>query len=260
MSKSLTHQQAMRYNRHIVLPKVDLEGQEALLNANICIIGIGGLGTAAATSLCASGVGSLTLIDHDTVEATNLPRQTLFSEQDVGTNKVEAAKARLSEINSDCDITVIAEPFSAPSSTKGTTQLSPALKQAIERADVVLDCTDNTDSRDLINLLCFKLNTPLVSGAAIRFEGQLFVAIPGESRCYACLRTLFESPDLSCVEAGIFSPVVNIVGTYQAMLAMQVLMDFDNIPKNTLMTFDALSHEWRNWKLPKGVDCELCAC
>ena len=121
MSKSLTHQQAMRYNRHIVLPKVDLDGQEALLNANICIIGIGGLGTAAATNLCASGVGSLTLIDHDTVEATNLPRQTLFSEQDVGTNKVEAAKARLSAINSDCDITVIAEPFSAPSST----QLSP---------------------------------------------------------------------------------------------------------------------------------------
>jgi len=256
MFKSLTNQQAMRYNRHIVLPKIDLDGQEALLNANICIIGIGGLGTAAATSLCASGVGALTLIDHDTVEATNLPRQTLFSEQDVGTSKVEAAKARLTAINSDCNITAMAEPFSAP----GTTQLSPALKQAIERADVVLDCTDNTDSRDLINALCFKLNTPLVSGAAIRFEGQLFVAIPGKSRCYACLRTLFESPDLSCVEAGIFSPVVNIIGTYQAMLAMQVLLDFDNMPKNTLMTFDALSHEWRNWKLPKGVDCELCAC
>ena len=187
MSKSLTHQQAMRYNRHIVLPKVDLDGQEALLNANICIIGIGGLGTAAATNLCASGVGSLTLIDHDTVEATNLPRQTLFSEQDVGTSKVEAARARLTAINSDCDITVMAEPFSAPD----TSQLSPELKQAIERADVVLDCTDNTNSRDLVNLLCFKLNTPLVSGAAIRFEGQLFVATPGESRCYACLPTLF---------------------------------------------------------------------
>jgi molybdopterin-synthase adenylyltransferase len=256
MSKSLTNQQAMRYNRHIVLPKIDLDGQEALLNANICIIGIGGLGTAAATSLCASGVGSLTLIDHDTVEATNLPRQTLFSEQDVGVNKVEAAKARLHAINSDCDITAIAEPFSAPNAA----ELSPTSKQAIEGADVVLDCTDNTDSRDLINVLCFELNTPLVSGAAIRFEGQLFVAIPGESRCYACLRTLFASPDLSCVEAGIFSPVANIVGTYQAMLVMQILMDFDNIPKNTLMTFDALSHEWRNWKLPKGVNCELCAC
>ena len=256
MSKSLTNQQAMRYNRHIVLPKIDLDGQEALLNANICIIGIGGLGPAAATSLCASGVSSLTLIDHDTVEATNLPRQTLFSEQDVGVNKVEAAKARLHAINSDCDITAIAEPFSAPNAA----ELSPTSKQAIEGADVVLDCTDNTDSRDLINVLCFELNTPLVSGAAIRFEGQLFVAIPGESRCYACLRTLFASPDLSCVEAGIFSPVVNIVGTYQAMLVMQVLMDFDNIPKNTLMTFDALSHEWRNWKLPKGVNCELCAC
>ncbi len=256
MFKSLTNQQAMRYNRHIVLPKVDLDGQEALLNANICVIGIGGLGTAAATNLCASGVGSLTLIDHDTVDATNLPRQTLFSEQDVGTRKVEAAKARLTAINSDCDITAIAQQFSSPSSTS----LSSTLKQAIECADVVLDCTDNIDSRDLINALCFKENTPLVSGAAIRFEGQLFVAIPGESRCYACLRTLFESPDLSCVEAGIFSPLVNIIGTYQAMLAMQVLMGFDNIPKNTLMTFDALSHEWRNWKLPKDANCELCAC
>ena len=135
MSKSLTNQQAMRYNRHIVLPKIDLDGQEALLNANICIIGIGGLGTAAATSLCASGVGSLTLIDHDTVEATNLPRQTLFSEQDVGVNKVEAAKARLHAINSDCDITAIAEPFSAPNAA----ELSPTSKQAIEGADVVLD-------------------------------------------------------------------------------------------------------------------------
>ena len=186
MSKSLTHQQAMRYNRHIVLPKVDLDGQEALLNANICIIGIGGLGTAAATNLCASGVGSLAYRPRH-IEATNLPRQTLFSEQDVGTNKVEAAKVRLIAINSDCDITVMAEPFSAPSST----QLSPVLKQAIERADVVLDCTDNTNSRDLINLLCFKLNTPLVSGAAIRFEGQLFVAIPVRAvAMHACGRYL----------------------------------------------------------------------
>ncbi len=248
MSKRLTHQQAMRYNRHIVLPKIDLEGQEALLNANVCVIGVGGLGTAAATNLCASGVGNLTLIDHDTVDTTNLPRQTLFSEQDINTSKVNAAKSRLQAINSECNITLVSEPF------------CKSHQHVIDNSDIVLDCTDNTDARDTINALCFEHNTPLISGAAIRFEGQLFVAIPRKSGCYACLRTLFNAPNLSCVEAGIFSPVVNIVGTYQAMLAMQVLMDFDNIPLNTLMTFDGLTHEWQHWTLPKNTECALCSC
>ena len=247
MSKRLTHQQAMRYNRQIVLPKIDLEGQEALLNAHAIIIGVGGLGTAAATSLCASGVGKITLFDFDNVEETNLHRQTLFSEDDIGRSKAHAAKARLAALNSECDITVIDNAFSSEH------------EALIASADVVLDCTDNTHSRDSINTLCFRTGTPLVSGAAIRFEGQLFVAIPGKSRCYGCLRTLFEAPDLSCVEAGIFSPVVNMVGTYQAMLAMQVLMKFDNLPLNKLITFDGLRHEWQQWALPDALSCELCA-
>lgn len=246
MSQAISHHQAMRYNRHIVLPKIDLDGQEALLNAHVCIVGVGGLGTAAATSLCASGIGNITLIDFDKVENTNLHRQTLFSEANVGENKAVAAKARLLSLNSECNITTVESPF------------SEAHQDCIINADIVLDCTDNTDSRDLINTMCFRHNTPLVSGSAIRFEGQLFVAIPGKSRCYGCLRTLFASPDLSCVEAGIFSPVVNIIGTYQAMLAMQIVMQFEDIPINQLITFDGLQHQWQQWTLPDNLSCELC--
>ena len=122
----------------------------------------------------------------------------------------------------------------------------------------MLDCTDNTQSRDLINRLCYKHGVPLISGAAIRFEGQLFVAKPGESQCYACLRRLFSAPELSCTEAGIFSPIVNIVGTYQALLAMQVLMGVGSVPVNTLLTFDGLQHEWQQWTLPATLQCDVC--
>jgi len=247
MFESLTTEQVMRYNRQIVLKKVDLDGQEALLNAKVCVIGVGGLGTAAATSLCASGIGHLTLIDADTVDATNLPRQTLFSESDIGAPKVEAAKKRLNDINSQCEITSINAAF------------DETYKALIESCDLVLDCTDNVESRDLINSMCFACNRPLVSGAAIRFEGQLFVAIPGETACYGCLRQLFSSLDLSCVEAGIFSPVVNIIGTYQALLAMQLIMGTLTVPVNALLTFDGLTHEWQQWALPPSTRCDVCA-
>lgn len=247
MTKTLSHEQVMRFNRQIVLPQVDLDGQEALLNAKVIIIGMGGLGNAAALSLCASGVGELTLIDFDTVDKTNLPRQPLYTEGDVGKNKVDVATRRLHQVNPLCNVKAISHT------------LSDSHASLIENADVVLDCTDNADARDKLNALCFRLSTPLVSGAAIRFEGQLFVAIPGESSCYGCLRRLFSAPELSCVEAGIFSPVVNIIGTYQALLAMQVIMKCGDIPLNTLLTFDGLRHEWQNWKLADNTVCDVCS-
>ena len=246
LHRDLTDEQAMRYNRHIVLPSVDLDGQEALLNAKVLIVGMGGLGNAAAMNLCASGVGTLTLIDFDSVELTNLHRQTLFSEVDVSKSKVHAAQQQLVQMNTDCEIHAVNEAFGEEH------------KGLVTSSDVVLDCTDNATARDLINKLCYATNTPLISGAAIRFEGQLFVAIPGKSRCYECLRQLFTAPDLSCVESGIFSPVANIVGTYQSLLAMQVLMQFDTIPVNTLITFDALEHEWQRWQLPDATECDIC--
>ena len=246
MPKMLSTTQALRYNRHIVLPQVDLDGQEKLVNAHIVIIGLGGLGNAAASSLCASGVGKLTLLDFDDREHHNLPRQTLFNDKDVGKPKVLAAKDKLAQMNSDCQIMTVDAP------------ISEQHLDLIKHADVVLDCTDNSDARKLINKLCYTAHTPLISGAAIRFEGQLFVALPGTSCCYNCFQRLFSSPQLSCVEAGIFSPVVNIIGTYQSLYAMQVIMGVGDLPLNTLMTFDGLSHEWQKWALPEGTHCHLC--
>lgn len=279
MKTPLSTKQVMRYNRQIVLPQVDIDGQELLASSRILIIGVGGLGNAAATSLCGSGVGKITLIDNDIVEHTNLPRQTLFDENQVGQSKVMAAKVRLSQMNSDCEIVSIEAsllqdniPLPAGNSAReertesdsaegGATALEKAeinTHKLFSEHDIVLDCTDNTQSRDLINRLCYKHGVPLISGAAIRFEGQLFVAKPGESQCYACLRRLFSAPELSCTEAGIFSPIVNIVGTYQALLAMQVLMGVGSVPVNTLLTFDGLQHEWQQWTLPATLQCDVC--
>ncbi|WP_282146103.1 HesA/MoeB/ThiF family protein [Alteromonas stellipolaris] len=279
MKTPLSTKQVMRYNRQIVLPQVDIDGQELLAASRVLLIGVGGLGNAAATSLCGSGVGKITLIDNDIVEHTNLPRQTLFDESQIGQSKVMAAKARLAQINSDCDIVGIQaslQPDNTPYTSIDRSGVDSAEVDAsqtdssgIEKAeinnhklfiehDIVLDCTDNTQSRDLINYLCYKHGVPLISGAAIRFEGQLFVAKPGESQCYACLRRLFSAPELSCTEAGIFSPIVNIVGTYQALLAMQVLMRVGSVPLNTLLTFDGLQHEWQQWTLPNTMQCDVC--
>lgn len=284
MKTPLSTKQVMRYNRQIVLPQVDIDGQELLASSRILIIGVGGLGNAAATSLCGSGVGKITLIDNDIVEHTNLPRQTLFDESQVGQSKVMAAKVRLSQINSDCEIVSIeasllqdnmpltagnrageerteSDSAEGGATMRGATALEKAeinTHKLFSEHDIVLDCTDNTQSRDLINRLCYKHGVPLISGAAIRFEGQLFVAKPGESQCYACLRRLFSAPELSCTEAGIFSPIVNIVGTYQALLAMQVLMGVGSVPVNTLLTFDGLQHEWQQWTLPATLQCDVC--
>ena len=284
MKTPLSTKQVMRYNRQIVLPQVDIDGQELLASSRILIIGVGGLGNAAATSLCGSGVGKITLIDNDIVEHTNLPRQTLFDENQVGQSKVMAAKVRLSQMNSDCEIVSIEasllqdnmpltagnrageERTETNSAEEGATKTGATELEKPEinthklfgEHDIVLDCTDNTQSRDLINRLCYKHGVPLISGAAIRFEGQLFVAKPGESQCYACLRRLFGAPELSCTEAGIFSPIVNIVGTYQALLAMQVLMGVGSVPVNTLLTFDGLQHEWQQWTLPATLQCDVC--
>ncbi|MDO6569220.1 ThiF family adenylyltransferase [Alteromonas sp. 1_MG-2023] len=259
MKAPLTTKQVMRYNRQIVLPQIDIDGQELLASSRVLIIGVGGLGNAAATSLCGSGVGKITLVDEDIVEHTNLPRQTLFDETQVGHSKVAAAKARLSQLNSDCVTVGIEASLQSDNSQLADTHSAEINNdELISEHDIVLDCTDNTQSRDLINRLCYKHGVPLISGAAIRFEGQLFVAKPGESQCYACLRRLFSAPELSCTEAGIFSPVVNIVGTYQALLAMQVLMGVGSVPLNTLLTFDGLQHEWQQWSLPNTMQCDVC--
>ncbi|WP_137166702.1 HesA/MoeB/ThiF family protein [Salinimonas lutimaris] len=248
MTKTLTTEQAMRYNRQIVLPQIDLEGQEALLNASVLVIGVGGLGCNAAQSLAAMGVGRLTLVDDDTVSVTNLPRQILFCEEDAGSSKVLAAKRALHRINSDCLIT--------------TVDYRPALtelSEVIQQHDIVLDCTDNKSSRQQINQLCAEHGTPLVSGAAIRFEGQVFVTtFAADMPCYNCLAALFGEIDLSCTEAGIFSPVVAITGLQQALLTSQLLTGFGETPVGKLQLFDALTHTWQHFSVPRLPGCQTC--
>lgn len=238
----------MRYNRHIVLPQIDLAGQEKLLAARVLVLGVGGLGCAVAQCLCTSGTGAITLVDDDCVDITNLPRQMLFDQHQVGLAKVSAAQQRLMALNTDCRVTTIEQRLD-----------EPAMLQQIKQHDLVLDCTDNSASRDLINRLCVVSKVTLISAAAIRFEGQLFISAPDTTySCYGCMRTLFADPEESCTERGIFSPVVNLTGTYQAMLAMQWLMGICHLKPGTLLLFDGLRHQWQEFTVPRQPACPVC--
>lgn len=248
MTNPISREQAMRYNRQIVLPQIDIDGQEKLLDARVLIIGLGGLGCSAAQLLASSGIGALTLVDDDSVEMTNLPRQILFGEDDVGRLKVIAAKDRLLQLNTHCHITTIASRLS-----------TETLDRTVNAHDVVIDCTDNLASRLQINKACAAAKTPMVSGAAIRFEGQLFVTgYAPDSPCYACLGALVSDKPLSCTEAGIFSPVVAMIGVQQAMLAMQVIAGIGQPAIGSLQLFDGLSGQWQQFKVPRSADCPIC--
>lgn len=248
MSDSLNNIQVMRYNRQIVLPQIDLDGQERLLNARVLVMGVGGLGCHVAQSLVASGVGHITLVDDDTVSVTNLPRQVLFNDASVGQLKVDAAATQLRHLNPDCQVTCYAR-------RPDTHQLDTLVQQH----DIVLDCTDHKSAREQINQSCCTYTTTLVSGAAIRFEGQLFVSQFGpDMPCYHCLGLLFTDPQSSCTESGIFSPVVGTIGLQQALIAMQILGQFGQPPLGKLILFDALSHQWQSFAVAKSAHCPVC--
>lgn len=247
--KQLTPRQALRYNRQILLPGFGLEAQEALLNASVLLVGVGGLGNSAAEHLVAAGLGTLTLVDDDKVALSNLPRQCLFSEQDEGCNKAQAAIARLQALNPDCHLHAL------PTRLHET-----ALKTQIEAHDLVLDCTDNLASKNLVNQLCVRQHKPLVVGAAIRFEGQLFSYAPGADwPCYQCVSTLFAEPQLSCVESGILSPVVAVIGVMQALEAIKLLTSIGEASLGRLQVFDGLSGQWRSLRVKRHADCPGCA-
>jgi adenylyltransferase/sulfurtransferase len=247
--KNLTIEQAMRYNRQIVLPGFDLDKQEILLNAKILIVGVGGLGCAAAQYLVASGVGEITLIDDDSVEKSNLQRQILHGEADVGINKCLSAKASLEQLNSDIKINIIQKRLTLD-----------GYLELMETFDMVLDCTDNLTSRNTLNQACYQLGKPLVSGAAIRMEGQLMNIVPADkSACYACVSAYFGEQNLSCVESGVMSPVVGIIGAMQALEAIKVLCDYGIASVNQLMMFDGMTATWQTFKVPKKINCLICA-
>lgn len=244
----LNTQQAMRYSRQLMLPAMDFRGQEALLASKVLLVGMGGLGCAAAPYLVASGVGQITLVDDDSIDSSNLQRQILYREADIGLSKAQQAAATLRQLNADITIDAQCRRLSADD-----------LAQLVPQYSLVLDCTDNLESRNAINAACVKAKVPLVSGAAIRFEGQLAsFSMEGDSACYHCLSQLFGEQQLSCMEAGILSPVVGVVGVMQALEAVKILAGVGTPLYGKLQLFDGLTSQWRQFTLAKDPACSVC--
>lgn len=244
----LSDQEMLRYNRQIILRQFDFEGQEALKASSMLILGAGGLGCASSQYLAAAGVGKITLIDDDKVEVSNLQRQVLHTDATVGMLKVNSAKQALTAINPYLTVDTIAKRLTDE-------KLLPLIKQH----SLVLDCCDNVDTRNQLNRLCFETKTPLVSGAAIRMEGQISVYSYRDGEpCYQCLSALFGQQTLTCVEAGIMSPVVGIVGAVQAMEAIKVAANIGTPLTGKILMLDAMSMSWREMKLMKQPSCSVC--
>lgn len=242
--------QLLRYSRHILLPQIAYEGQERLTESHALIIGAGGLGSPVALYMAAGGVGTLTICDFDTVDLTNLQRQIIHTTESVGVNKAVSAKRTLNAINPDAVVNTVQD--------KST---EDAFEKLIAAADVVLDCSDNFATRYALNRLCFKLKKPLVSGAAIGFEGQVtvFDFRHQASPCYHCLFPDDGSEtEMRCSENGVFSPLVGMIGTTQAAEAMKLLMGIGQSLEGRLLLLDALNMEWRTIKLGKDHQCTVC--
>ncbi|AHG73729.1 Sulfur carrier protein moaD adenylyltransferase [Mannheimia sp. USDA-ARS-USMARC-1261] len=244
----LTDHETLRYNRQIILKSVDFDGQEKLKSSRILIVGLGGLGCAASQYLASAGVGHLTLVDFDTVSLSNLQRQILHTDETIGLPKVESAKARLSAINPNIQIEVINQKCS-----------DEQWAELIAKTDLVLDCTDNVTVRNQLNLQCFNQKRPLVSGSAIRFEGQISVFTYQDNEpCYQCLSSLFGDGTLSCVEAGVIAPIVGVIGSFQALEAIKVLLNIGKILSGKLLMIDGLHFSIREMALPKQKNCSVC--
>lgn len=248
MAAELTDAEMMRYNRQIVLRGFDFDGQEALKAASVLVVGLGGLGCAAAQYLAAAGVGRMTLLDFDTVSLSNLQRQTLHSDATIGQPKVDSARAALARINPHVDLTAINALLD-----------DAALEQQIAAHDLVLDCTDNVQIRNRLNAGCFAHKVPLVSGAAIRMEGQVSVFTYGEGEpCYRCLSRLFGENALTCVEAGVMAPLVGVIGSLQAMEAIKLLAGYGTHAAGKIVMYDAMTCQFREMTLMRFAGCEVC--
>lgn len=246
--EQLTDQEMMRYNRQIVLRGFDFDGQERLKAARVLIVGLGGLGCAASQYLAAAGVGQLTLVDFDTVSVSNLQRQTLHRDATVGLLKVDSAREQLAAINPGAVIDTVA-----------TLLDDAAMAKQIAAHDLVLDCTDNVEVRNQLNRLAFAQKIPLVSGAAIRMEGQITVFTWGaDEPCYRCLSRLFGDGALSCVEAGVMAPLVGVIGAMQAMEAIKILARYGKTAAGKIVMYDAMTCQFREMKLARNPQCDVC--
>jgi molybdopterin/thiamine biosynthesis adenylyltransferase len=246
----MNNEQLLRFSRHILLEEIDIAGQEKLLNSHVLVIGAGGLGSACAPYLAAAGVGQITLVDHDRVELTNLQRQIMHQQSSIGMSKVASGKRFLNALNSECRI----QQFEQKAD-----QL--LLEQLIPQANVVLDCTDNFATRHLINHICFQKKAVLVSGAAVRFDGQVsvFDFRNSSSPCYACIFP----PDpnfieTNCASLGVFSPLVGIIGSIQAAQALQLIIGFGESLVGRLLIWDGHNTQIDEIKLQRHIDCPVC--
>ena len=244
----LSYHQALRYNRQIMLPDMDLEGQENVCASRVLVIGLGGLGCGCAPYLAAAGVGRLTLVDPDVVELSNLQRQILHDDSRIGQTKVASAAIRLQQINPHCRIETLARALD-----------DDELSRQIGNHDLVVDCCDNLATRQQLNRLCYAARTPLVSAAAIRMEGQITTFLMnGQGPCYQCFSSQFGEQQLSCVEAGVLSPLVGVVGALQATEAIKVLAGLGTPLAGRLLLLDLKQMDWQTIRLPKRPDCPVC--
>ena len=244
----MNDQDLLRYSRQIILPEVGIEGQQALLDSTMLLIGVGGLGSPSAMYLAAAGVGHLIIADFDKVELSNLQRQVIHHTDDIGEFKVDSAKAKMLSINPDVKITTV----------KDLSENN--LNAWVEKSDIVLDGTDNFDTRFKINKACVEQKTPLVSAAVIRFEGQLsvFKGYEVDKPCYQCLYSEEGNSDENCTDNGILAPVAGMLGTMQALQAIKVVLNLGEQLVGKLMIIDALDLTFRAVKINKDVSCPVC--
>jgi adenylyltransferase/sulfurtransferase len=245
----MNDQQLLRYSRQILLPQIGVEGQQQLLDARVLIIGAGGLGSAAALYLASAGIGHITIADHDHVELSNLQRQILHRHQDIGRPKVDSARDTLTRLNPDLQVTGLQARLDGAQ-----------LAALIEPVDLVVDGSDNFATRFAVNAACVQQRTPLVSGAAIRMEGQLavFDSRRADSPCYRCLYKEGAEPDQTCTDNGVLAPVVGVIGSLQALEAIKVLLNLGETLCGRLLLFDALYSDWRSLTLRKDPACPVC--
>jgi adenylyltransferase/sulfurtransferase len=244
----MNDQDLLRYSRQILLPQIGIEGQQTLLGSTILLIGIGGLGSPAALYLAAAGVGRLIIADFDRVELSNLQRQVIHHTPDIGRYKVDSALDKMRAINPNIKIT----------SVKNLSQNN--LDDWVSKADIVLDGTDNFQTRFQINQACVRQKIPLVSAAVIRFEGQIsvFKGFEADKPCYQCLYSTQGNDDENCTQNGVLAPVAGIMGTLQALQAIKTLLNFGEQLVGKLMLIDALDLSFRSVNIHKDKQCPIC--
>ena len=242
-------QELLRYSKQIMLPQVDVEGQQKIMDATVLIVGMGGLGSPTALYLAAAGVGHLIIADFDQVELSNLQRQIIHQTKDIGDDKVNSAKNKLTELNPNIKITIANELIHTGN-----------LPDLIKGVDIVLDGTDNFESRFEINQICVEHQKPLVSAAVVRFEGQVsvFKGYENDQPCYQCLYSVEGEDNESCIDNGVLAPGAGLVGTIQALQAIKVILQLGDQLSGSLLLVDALDLSFRKVKISKDLKCPVC--